>query len=41
MAATKLDGPYKEVSFDTEISPYSVITGVNSPDLDIERNDLN
>ena len=43
MAATKLDGPYKEVSFDTEISPYSVITGVipNIIYLDIERNDLN
>jgi len=44
VAATKLDGPYKEVSFDTKISPYSVITGVNIPNivyLDIESNDLN
>ena len=43
VAATKLDGPYKEVSFDTEISPYSVIVGVNAPKtlLDIEPNDLN
>ena len=40
MAATKLDGPYKEVSFDTDISPYYVIPGVKTL-LDIEPNDLN